>query len=72
MDSKRVEGNWKQFNGKVKEKWSKLTHDLKVINRRSSSYTPYQDGVGVAVFSAQPLIPQSAGSTEMRYVEQDS
>jgi uncharacterized protein YjbJ (UPF0337 family) len=23
----QIAGNWKQFEGKVKEKWGKLTHD---------------------------------------------
>ena len=33
MDWNRVEGNWKQFTGKVKEQWGQLTDDdLKVIN----------------------------------------
>jgi uncharacterized protein YjbJ (UPF0337 family) len=33
MDWNRVEGNWKQIAGKVKEKWGKLTDDdLTVIN----------------------------------------
>ncbi len=27
MDWNRVEGNWKQFAGKVKAKWGKLTDD---------------------------------------------
>lgn len=27
MDSDRVKGNWKQFKGKVQEKWGKLTDD---------------------------------------------
>jgi uncharacterized protein YjbJ (UPF0337 family) len=27
MDRNRVEGNWKQIKGKVKEKWGKLTDD---------------------------------------------
>lgn len=27
MDWDRVEGNWKQFKGKVKEKWGQLTDD---------------------------------------------
>ena len=35
MDWNRVEGNWKQVKGKVKEKWGKLTDDdLDVINGR--------------------------------------
>ena len=33
MDWNRVEGNWKQFKGKVKEQWGKLTDDdLDVIS----------------------------------------
>jgi uncharacterized protein YjbJ (UPF0337 family) len=27
MDWNEIEGNWKQFSGKVKEKWGKLTDD---------------------------------------------
>ena len=27
MNWDRVEGNWKQFSGKVKEKWGQLTDD---------------------------------------------
>jgi uncharacterized protein YjbJ (UPF0337 family) len=27
MDWDRIEGNWKQFSGKVKEQWGKLTND---------------------------------------------
>jgi uncharacterized protein YjbJ (UPF0337 family) len=35
MDRNRVEGNWKQSKGKVKEQWSKLTDDdLNTINGR--------------------------------------
>jgi uncharacterized protein YjbJ (UPF0337 family) len=35
MDWNRVEGNWKQAKGKIKEQWGKLTDDdLDVINGR--------------------------------------
>jgi uncharacterized protein YjbJ (UPF0337 family) len=35
MDLNRVEGNWKQVKGKVKEQWGKLTDDdLNVIEGR--------------------------------------
>jgi len=35
MDWNRVEGNWKQVKGSVKERWGKLTDDdLNVINGR--------------------------------------
>jgi hypothetical protein len=34
MDWSRVEGNWKEAKGKIKEKWGKLTDDdLTAINR---------------------------------------
>ena len=28
MNSDRIEGNWKQIKGKVKEQWGKLTDDV--------------------------------------------
>ena len=35
MDWNRIEGNWKQTAGKIKEKWGKLTEeDLDVIAGR--------------------------------------
>jgi uncharacterized protein YjbJ (UPF0337 family) len=35
MDWNRLEGNWKQFKGRAKEKWGRLTDDdLDVINGR--------------------------------------
>lgn len=35
MNWDRIEGNWKQFTGKVKEKWGQLTDDdLTSINGR--------------------------------------
>jgi uncharacterized protein YjbJ (UPF0337 family) len=35
MNWDRIEGNWKQFSGKVKERWGKLTDDdLTTINGR--------------------------------------
>ena len=35
MNWDRIEGNWKQFSGKAKEKWGQLTDDdLSQINGR--------------------------------------
>jgi uncharacterized protein YjbJ (UPF0337 family) len=35
MNWDRVEGSWKQFTGKVKEKWGSLTDDdIATINRK--------------------------------------
>ena len=39
MNWDRIEGNWKQFSGKVKEKWGDLTDDdmTSINGRRGSS-----------------------------------
>jgi len=35
MNWDRVEGNWKEFKGKVKQQWGKLTDDdLDIVNGR--------------------------------------
>jgi len=40
MNDDRMEGNWKQFKGKVKEQWGKLTDDdLDVIAGRRDQLT---------------------------------
>ena len=41
MDWNRVEGNWKQTKGKIKEKWGQLTDDdltpVSAINSKARS-----------------------------------
>ena len=50
MDGNRVEGNWKQVKGKVKEQWGKLTDDdLNVIGgRRDQLEGKIQERYGIA------------------------
>ena len=50
MDWNCIEGNWKQFTGRVKEKWGKLTDDdLDVINgRRDQLEGKIQERYGIA------------------------
>ncbi len=50
MDWNRVEGNWKQFKGKVKEQWGNLTDDdLDVIaGRRDQLEGKIQERYGYA------------------------
>ena len=50
MDWNCIEGSWKQFGGKVKEKWGKLTDDdLTVINgRRDQLEGKIQERYGIA------------------------
>jgi uncharacterized protein YjbJ (UPF0337 family) len=50
MDWNRVEGNWKQFKGKVKEKWGNLTDDDldRIDGRRDQLEGIIQERYGVA------------------------
>jgi uncharacterized protein YjbJ (UPF0337 family) len=50
MDWNRIEGNWKQFKGNVREKWGKLTDDdLNVIGgRRDQLEGKLQERYGLA------------------------
>jgi uncharacterized protein YjbJ (UPF0337 family) len=50
MDWNRIEGNWKQAKGKVKEKWGQLTDDdLTQINgKRDQLEGKIQQRYGVA------------------------
>jgi uncharacterized protein YjbJ (UPF0337 family) len=50
MNWDRVEGNWKQFSGKVKEKWGKLTDDhLTQINgKRDQLIGRVQEAYGIS------------------------
>src|ERR1700733_7458142 len=50
MDWNRVEGNWKQTKGKVKEKWGQLTDDdLTTINgKRDQLEGKIQERYGLA------------------------
>jgi uncharacterized protein YjbJ (UPF0337 family) len=50
MDWNRVQGNWKQLEGKIKAKWGKLTaDDLAVINgRREQLEGKIQERYGIA------------------------
>jgi uncharacterized protein YjbJ (UPF0337 family) len=50
MDWNRVEGNWKQLKGKIKEQWGELTDDdLDEINgRREQLEGKIQERYGIA------------------------
>jgi uncharacterized protein YjbJ (UPF0337 family) len=63
MNWDRVEGNWKQFTGKVKEKWGKLTDDdLTVINGKQDQLVGrIQERYGVAKDEAEKQVKTWAG-----------
>ena len=50
MDWDRIEGNWKQFKGKVKEQWGKLTDDEidEIAGRRDQLEGKIQERYGLA------------------------
>ncbi len=55
MNEDRIEGNWKQFKGKVKEQWGKLTDDdLDVIaGKRDQLLGKLQERRGLARDAAE-------------------
>jgi len=59
----RVEGNWRQFAGTVKEKWGKLTDDdLQVINGQQDQLVGrIQERYGVAKEEAQKQVKNWVG-----------
>ena len=58
MNWDRVEGNWKQFAGKVKEKWGKLTDDdLDVIaGNKDQLVGKVQERYGISREEAQKQV----------------
>ena len=63
MNWDRVEGNWRQFAGTVKEKWGKLTDDdLQVINGQQDQLVGrIQERYGVAKDEAQKQVKNWVG-----------
>ena len=49
MDWNRIEGNWKQAKGKIKEKWGDLTDDDldKIAGRRNQREGKIQERYGI-------------------------
>jgi uncharacterized protein YjbJ (UPF0337 family) len=60
MDWNIVEGNWKQFKGKVKQQWGKLTDDhLDVIaGKRDELMGKIQESYGITKDEAEKQIKE--------------
>jgi len=58
MNWDRIEGNWKQAKGKVKEQWGKLTDDhLNIIDgRRDRLLGQIQESYGIATDEAEKQV----------------
>jgi len=55
MDWNRIEGNWKQFKGKVKEQWGHLTDDDldKIAGKREQPEGRIQERAGITKDAAR-------------------
>jgi len=60
MDWDRIQGNWKQFTGKVKEQWGQLTDDdLTAINgQRDQLEGKIQERYGLAKDKAREAVDE--------------
>ena len=68
-----VEGNWKQFKGKAKEQWGKLTDDdLDVIaGKRDQLAGRVQEAYGVSKDEADRQIERFAGTLDAGTSDKD-
>ena len=64
MNWDRIEGNWKQFKGRVKEQWGKLTdHDIDIIaGKRDQLVGKIQEQYGIGKDEAEKQVDQFGGS----------
>jgi uncharacterized protein YjbJ (UPF0337 family) len=58
MDWNRIEGNWKQFKGKVKEQWGHLTDDDldKIAGKREQLEGKIQERAGITKDAARKSV----------------
>jgi uncharacterized protein YjbJ (UPF0337 family) len=72
MDWTRIEGNWKQMRGRVKERWGKLTDDdlTAIAGRRDQLEGMIQERYGYAKERARREIEDWLHSIESNLAEQ--
>lgn len=60
MSWDKVEGNWKQFKGKVKETWGKLTDDEleQIAGKREILLGKIQEKYGIAKDEAEKRVKE--------------
>jgi uncharacterized protein YjbJ (UPF0337 family) len=60
MSWNKVEGNWKQFKGKVKEKWGELTDDEldQIAGKRDILIGKIQEKYGIVEDEAEKRIKE--------------
>ena len=64
MNWDRVEGKWKQYSGKVKEKWGKLTDDdlTTISGKRDQLIGKVQERYGIAKDQAEAQVDEFTAS----------
>lgn len=64
MNWDRIEGNWKQFKGRVKEQWGKLTDDdIDVIaGKRDQLVGKIQESYGIGKDEAEKQVDTWGGA----------
>jgi uncharacterized protein YjbJ (UPF0337 family) len=64
MNWDRIEGNWNQFKGRVKEQWGKLTDDdVDVIaGRRDQLVGKIQESYGITKDEAEKQVERFGGA----------
>ena len=72
MDWDRLEGDWKQLRGKVKERWGKLTDDdlTAISGRRAQLEGKIQERYGYAKSQARREIEDRYRSTESHLADE--
>ena len=63
MNCDRVGGNWKQFKGKVKEQWGKLTDDDldRIAGKRDQLSGKLQEAYGISKDEAERRLAEWEG-----------
>jgi uncharacterized protein YjbJ (UPF0337 family) len=69
MNKDQVEGNWKQFSGKVKEKWGKLTDDdlTQIAGKKDQLVGRIQERYGIKKEEAQKQLDDFYATHEEPY-----
>ena len=73
MNWDRIEGNWKQFSGKVKEQWGKLTDDdIDVIaGKRDQLVGKIQEQYGIKKDEAEQQVDRWGNASRRRRPSHD-
>jgi uncharacterized protein YjbJ (UPF0337 family) len=74
MNWDRIEGKWKQYAGKAKEKWGKLTDDdlTTISGKRDQLIGKVQERYGIAKDQAEKQVDEFTASLSDTNVQRES